>query len=95
MIDVLPLLLAILATYRLATLIAIDDGPFDIFSRMREEVGQATWWGRGMHCPICIGFWISLLAAMAVPGMTLGQLGIWWMAIAGGSALLYRAVKHD
>lgn len=95
MADVLYLLLAILAVYRLATLIAIDDGPFDIFARLRDEVGQTTWWGRGLHCAICVGFWIALVAACAVPGtVTALRLPLWWMAIAGGSALLVRAVNH-
>lgn len=91
----LEFVLAVLATYRISTLIALDDGPFDILARMREEIGQETWVGRGLHCPICIGFWVALAAAAAMPDMTLQMVGLWWLAIAGGSAWLYRAVKHD
>jgi hypothetical protein len=88
-------LLAVLAVYRLAILFTLDDGPFDLFARMRDEVGQDGWVGRGLHCPGCVGFWIALAAACAVPGVSLASLGLWWMAIAGGAFWLTKAVRHD
>ncbi len=56
-------LVAALATYRISFMIAQEDGPFDLFSKLRGMVGQREWYGRGMHCTLCISFWISLLAA--------------------------------
>ena len=56
-------LVAALATYRISFMIGQEDGPFDLFSRLRGKVGQREWYGRGMHCTLCISFWLSLLAA--------------------------------
>lgn len=66
----LDLVLLALADYRLARLIAVDDGPFDIFFRLRawlgaydlDETGQpATSAGRGISCPHCVGIYAALL----------------------------------
>lgn len=96
----LALLLAMLAVYRLARLVADEDGPFDVFARLRGAIDpdQATWIGRGLVCPLCVGFWLALPAALA-----LGVWGVydawlwplWWLAIAGGACWLHRLAERD
>jgi hypothetical protein len=83
------MLLAVLAVFRLSVLIALEDGPFDVLSLARERVGQTTWVGRGLHCPLCISFWLSLAA-----GFYLAQWGgswaLYWLGVAGAVNLVYR-----
>jgi hypothetical protein len=82
----LDLLIATLAVYRVATDLAYMDGPFDLFSRLRgaavERLGAGHWVTVGLHCPICISFWLAL------------PLAIWfgwaWLAIAGAVTFLVR-----
>lgn len=89
-----------LAIYRLARLISIDDGPFDILLRFRAlwgaynygENGLArTSLGRGITCPHCVGFWIAGIAAIAVypqPGFI-----AYWLALAGVQSFLQSLSK--
>ena len=72
MTDALRIALAALATYRLAQLFTIDDGPHDIFFRLRAWAGvyvygedgrPATNWGRLWACPYCVGMYAALFLA--------------------------------
>lgn len=62
MID---LMIAALAVYRIAHLVAFEDGPFDLFLRLRDRamvrLGSNHWITVGMHCPLCISFWLAWL----------------------------------
>jgi hypothetical protein len=85
------LILAILATYRIARLAAIEEGPFAIGEWVRNRWTQDDWIGRGLRCPLCIGFWVALPAALAIaPGWTV--LGWYWLGIAGAQAIISRAL---
>lgn len=77
--------LAVLATYRLAHMIAREDGPFDIFARMREKVGQGNWFGRGLACVLCLSFWLALPAAILAQMPWL----MGWLGVAGGVMVLF------
>lgn len=85
--TVLSLILAILAVYRLAHAIALEDGPFDIFAKVRDGLQadkQATWLQRGAACPLCISFWLALPAAWLIGGGLLE-----WLGIAGAVMVLH------
>ena len=83
------IVLATLATYRLATDLAWEDGPLHLYSRWRGWVmaryGADDWRSEGVSCPICLSFWLALPAAFVW-----GPL--YWLGIAGAAALLARAV---
>lgn len=85
----LAFVLAVLATYRVAHMIAREDGPFDVFSSMREIVGQESWFGRGLHCVLCISFWLALPAAL-VAGL---PIVMGWLGVAGGVMVLFMIVE--
>lgn len=76
-------------------MIAREDGPFDAFMLLRELIGQEKWLGRGLHCVLCISFWLSLPAALLVGLPWLIGLPIlsgWlvsWLGIAGGVMVLH------
>lgn len=42
--NLIRLILAILSTYRLARMIALDDGPLFIFKRLRYWAKDRSWW---------------------------------------------------
>lgn len=86
----LGFVLAVLATYRIAHMMAREDGPFDVFSRVREKVGQEHWYGRGMHCVLCLSFWIALPAAL-IAGLP-WLMG--WLGTAGGVLVLHLAFER-
>jgi hypothetical protein len=86
----LAFVLAVLATYRIAHMIAREDGPFDVFARLRGAVGQEHWYGRGLHCVLCLSFWIALPAAI-IAGMP-WFLG--WLGTAGGVLVIHQAFER-
>lgn len=59
--------------YRLARLIALEDGPFEIFTRFRvmmgaydyDAQGQAqSMTGKLVSCPFCAGVWIAIFLSI-------------------------------
>lgn len=92
--DWLKLVLVTLACYRLAQLIAFDEGPLGIFHKLRIATGaynydkqgqpQSTL-GRLITCPYCLGMWIALPLALYAD---LDLWWLWWLAIAGGQTFL-------
>ena len=95
--DWLVFVLAAFACFRLAELIAVDDGPGDVLLWMRAKLGAydlgedgqpQTNLGRAIICPYCIGIWIAAGFALAL--WPIGWFPMVWLAIAGGQALLQR-----
>lgn len=85
----LDALLIVLATYRAARMVAIEDGPGDVFSRLRGRLDpdQQTWIGRGLNCLYCVSFW----AAPVVLGLyVLAPAVVWWLAASAAAALVWR-----
>lgn len=84
---------ALLGVYRLSHMIAMEDGPFDMFATMRDAIGQASWVGRGLHCPLCISFWLSLsmLGWLSFVGLIGAPYHLLvWLGLAGGCLVLHR-----
>jgi hypothetical protein len=94
--ELVRLIIASLACFRISELITVDDGPGNILLRMRAKLGgyglgedgePETSLGRGIICPWCVGIWIA--AGLAVLLFPVGpMIVIYWLAIAGGQALL-------
>lgn len=98
----ISLVLAVLATYRLAQMVALDDGPLDVFATLRgltayshngkERTGLA--WeslSKLVNCPYCLGVWFGALTTLLVAFSV--RLGFWtgilfWLATAGGQCAL-------
>lgn len=93
--------IAVLGVYRLAYLIACEDGPFNAAVELRSRVMEWDvsrkndpmhdpdhWLNTGLNCPLCLSFWMAWL-----PGILFGEtvLGVIFYAlgIAGGVLLLH------
>ena len=92
--PILGLVLAVLACYRLSQLVAIDDGPLDIFLKFRtlvgvydyDESGRAkSGFARLVGCPYCLGIWFALPLALI---LNYENVILAWLGIAGGQAFL-------
>lgn len=90
------LAIAILSCYRLAKLISWDDGPGEIFFRLRLRAGTydygengkpRTFMGSLLGCPYCVGIWIALPIVIFLYGLD-EMTFILWMAVSGGQFLL-------
>lgn len=97
MIDALLLAKLALATYRLARLIAVDEGPFSIFHRLRywagaydlgENGAPVSALGRLLSCPHCVGVYVAVALWLGGPG--------WWvdvLAVAGLQSWLWSLAR--
>lgn len=81
-------LLGVLATWRLAHLLADEDGPFDVIVKVRRRLG-GSWLGRLLDCFYCLSFWIAAPFAFWVCEQPLDR-GVAWIALSGGACLLQR-----
>ncbi|SAK89669.1 hypothetical protein AWB75_06205 [Caballeronia catudaia] len=81
----LRFLMAVLATWRLASLCARHDGPARVLARLRRIARP----GRedGVACAKCLGVWIAMPFAWFVCGDIAGWI-VAWLALAGATALI-------
>jgi hypothetical protein len=94
------LLLVSAGVYRCARIVALEDGPFFAFARMRGRAAglpkQHAWVSYGLQCPLCLSWWLAGAAAgiLIVQGYAAWR-DLWylWPGIAGLSAILYQAVR--
>lgn len=84
--------LAVLAVYRVAYLIAEDEGPMSLMANLRARLDpqRVTWVGRGIRCPMCVSFWLALVAGVVVGGLAPVSI-VYGLAIAGAVLLLIRS----
>lgn len=98
-VDPLRLVVAALATYRLARLLALDEGPAGILKTVRQALGgedidpetlQArTNLGRGVTCPYCLGVWVAAaLSLLSLFPSSLGDFFLTVFGLAGAQAYL-------
>ena len=97
--NFLRIFLAILSIYRLAQLFVYDDGPREIFSKLRIYFGKRAagkssnnvYWNLAylINCPYCLGIWFALIVSFLVIFPTVvGDLFILIFGIAGGQTFL-------
>lgn len=92
MSDWVWIVLGILASYRIARILAVEEGPFGVLDAIRNRLDpkQETWLGRGLNCPLCAGFWVSLAVSLVLlPWSDWRSLCLTWFAVAGGMAALH------
>ncbi len=82
------LTLAVLATWRLTHLLAMEDGPGEIIATLRQSLGSG-FFGKLMDCFYCMSLWIAApLACLAMNRWS--QWPLLWLAISGAACLLER-----
>jgi hypothetical protein len=96
-----PLLLwflSVLASYRLAYLLTIDNGPGYIFLNWREIIkrkyGENSWQYEGASCAICQSVWYAFIFSVYLAYL-LGAIELQpllWLSIAGACVVLHWAV---
>ncbi len=89
-------LLAVLAVWRVAHGVALEGGPFDLFSRLHAALQRPGWRALAalLACPYCLGPWLAAPPAGWLgwrDGLAWPSMLLLWLGIAGGAALLERA----
>lgn len=60
----LKFIIAALAVYRVSRMITDEEGPFEVFTKLRGRFKPDTWIGRGLECMMCVSFWVALPFAL-------------------------------
>lgn len=80
--------LGLLATWRVAHLLAYEDGPWDLLVRLRVALGDGVL-GRLVDCFQCVSLWVAAPFALVV-GRGALEWGLAWLGLSGGACLLDR-----
>lgn len=87
-VSPIALVTATLAVWRVTHLLWSEDGPWDLFVRVRRLVGDG-FFGRLLDCFYCLSLWVAL-----GPGWLLGHTWVerilLWLALSAGAILLER-----
>jgi hypothetical protein len=86
------LFVLVLAVWRITHLFWGEDGPVNIFVRMRAAAGQG-FFGRLLDCFYCLSVWIALPVA-CIAGTGWLERVLLWFALSGGAILLERATAR-
>ena len=85
------IVLAALATWRLAHLVAEEDGPANVIAHARARAGEGRL-GELMDCFYCLSLWAAApLAFVAAPRRR--DAPLLWLALSGAACLLERATS--
>jgi hypothetical protein len=79
-------LIAALATWRVAFLLARERGPWDLFARLRRSTGTGVV-SELLTCVKCVGLWVAIPFAFFVRGEWVDLIVI-WLGLAGVTALI-------
>jgi hypothetical protein len=77
-----------LATWRVAHLLAEEDGPADVVVRLRARAGSGPL-GGPMDCFYCLSVWVAAPCSLAVARRR-RDLPLTWLALSGAACLLER-----
>jgi Protein of unknown function (DUF1360) len=87
-LSLTDVLISSLAAWRLTHLFWGEDGPWNIFVRLRNLAG-ASFVGQVLDCFYCLSLWIALPLAWWI-GSSWADRAVAWMAISGAAILLER-----
>ena len=82
----LRLIVAAFATWRVAHLLAFEDGPFNALARLRAAAGR---FGGVLDCFYCLSLWVAALLALWVTASPVAWVCV-MLAISGAACLLHR-----
>jgi hypothetical protein len=94
----LRVVIAALAAYRVARMVAMEDGPFDCFSRLRSKFDKPrgtprNWIERGVECPLCLGFWVSAVM-LGLSYLDYVVYVVVWLAVSGLQVALQKQERE-
>lgn len=84
-------MLSVLAVWRVTHLLAREDGPWDLFYRLRRRLGQGVL-GALMDCFQCLSLWVAAPFAFFV-AESWSERAVAWLALSGAGCLLERLAE--
>jgi hypothetical protein len=82
------LILGALAVWRITHLLNAEDGPRDLFVRLRRRLGEG-FWGDLLDCFYCLSLWIAVPFAWGL-GESWKEKLLLWPGLSAGSIVIER-----
>jgi len=92
-VSFMTFLIAVLAVWRITHLFWGEDGPADIFVRLRRLAGSG-FFGQLLDCFLCLSLWFAAPIAWLIGG-TWWERAFLWLALSGGAILLQRISERN
>ena len=92
-VSLTTFLIAMLAVWRVTHLFWGEDGPGDIFLRLRRLAGS-SFFGQLLDCFYCLSLWIAAPLGVML-GRTWLERGLLWLSLSGGAILLERVTTRN
>ena len=96
----IELLIQVLATWRLTSLLGREDGPFEMFAKMRDLAGikyneqsypySNNVVGKMLLCFLCTSIWAAILVVLLTGPFTLIQI----LAVSGGAIFMDKLIRR-
>jgi len=83
------IVLAVLAVWRLTHLVTKEDGPWDVFRRLRRMFS-----GQLLSCFYCLSVWVAAPFVWFTGGSAAERFVTWW-ALSGAAVLLEKATSEQ
>ena len=87
------LVIGVLGVWRVTHLFWGEEGPFDVFVRIRKLFGNSVF-GQMLDCFYCLSLWVAMPFAWLL-GATWRNRVLLWLALSGGAILLERATEKQ
>src|SRR4030095_5185489 len=85
------LVLGILAVFRITSLVGLEDGPWDVFAKLRGSAGDGVL-GKGLGCFYCLRLWVAVPFGLMI-GETWTEDLLLWLASSAGAIVLHRLTQ--
>jgi len=85
--------IAVLAVWRITHLFYGEDGPYDIFLRLRRLAGT-SFFGQLLDCFYCLSLWFAAPLGWLMAETWLARVLV-WLGISGGAILLQRVTEGN
>lgn len=97
--NAVAFVLVALAVYRVAHMLALEDGPAWVFLRFRHFlqrrlVRRGRWIVEGLMCPLCLAFWLGWLGALLLPYPDWRWYAVNALALSSVTVILQKALYH-
>jgi len=86
----IELIISILVVYRLTNMISQEEGPFDIFTNIKQYFflkGRKNFFFKLLSCRLCLSVWIGWAYALYRGGLHLDSL-VYGLALSGAVTLI-------
>jgi hypothetical protein len=87
------LILGILVVWRVTHLLYGEDGPWNLFLRLRQKLGEG-FWSSLLDCFYCLSVWVALPVAFWT-GQGWKQRLLLWPALSAGAIILERVSSKN